>query len=154
MEGSFISSVCSIDKLSFPPFFRSSASWFSSQYLPLFCQIIKHCVLLLPILPNPFTLVICPSMESRKRQFHLKTWLIQLAFRCRVLFVCPLLSYTFKKVFISYFRLPYLFHSTVASHFEAHQILQLQFSKCPGPWAIQYNTLNITPNQFLVEFNV
>ena len=45
------SSICSIDKLS-SPFFRSSASSFSSQYLILFLNSSRSCVLLLP---TPFT---------------------------------------------------------------------------------------------------
>ena len=59
----------SCDKLSFP-YFRSSASSFSSQYLLLFLKSSRSCVLL--FLPISFTSVICPSMASSRRQFLLR----------------------------------------------------------------------------------
>ena len=49
--------------------FRSSASSFSSQYLLLFLKSSGSCV---PLLPTPFTSIICPSMASRRRQFLLR----------------------------------------------------------------------------------
>ena len=69
--------------------------------------------------------------------------------------LCPLISYTFKNRIISYLFWPfYLLHSLPPLHFEALEILTLQFSVCPGIWAIQCKAPNITPNQFLTEFNV
>ena len=64
----------------------------------------------------------------------------------------PDLSYTFKNFFITYFLWPfYLLHSPPAPHFEALQILPLQFFYflfifCSGFWATQFNAPNITPN--------
>ena len=64
--------------------FRSSASFFSSQYLLLFLKSSRSSVLLLP---TPFTSVICPSMAPWRRQFLLKIWSIQLAILRRILLV-------------------------------------------------------------------
>ena len=85
----YISSLCSIGKLSFPSF-RSLASSFSSQYLLLFLNSSRSCVLL----PTPFTSVICPSMASRRRQFLLRIWPNQLAFLRWILFIGVLFSPT------------------------------------------------------------
>jgi hypothetical protein len=63
--------------------FRSSAFFFSSQYLLLFLKSCRSCVLLIP---TPFISVICPSIVSWRRQFLLKIWPIQLAFLRRILF--------------------------------------------------------------------
>ena len=77
---SSISSLCSIDKLSFPSF---SISSFSSRHFLLFVKSSRSCIFLLP---THFTYVICPSMASRKRQFLLRIWPIQLDFLRRILF--------------------------------------------------------------------
>ena len=69
--------------------FRSSASSFSSQYLLLFLRSSRSCVL---VLPTPFTSVLCPSMASRRRQFLLTIWPIQLAFLLTILFIIILFS--------------------------------------------------------------
>ena len=75
----FISSLCSIDKLSFPPF-RSSASSFSSQCLLLFLKASWSCVFFLTL----FTFVICTSMASWKTQFLPRIWPTQLSFLRRI----------------------------------------------------------------------
>ena len=82
-----ISSLCSVDKLSFH-LFRSSASSFNFQYLLLFLKSSRGCVLLL-VLPTPFTFVICPSW---RRQFLLRIRPIQLVFLHTILFRSVLFS--------------------------------------------------------------
>ena len=85
-------------------FFRSSSSPFSSQCLILFIKSSRSCILLL-LLPISFCSVICLSMSSWRRRLLLKIWPIKLALVPRILFVCPLFSYMFKNVFITYFFL-------------------------------------------------
>ena len=67
----------------------SSASAFSSQYFLLFLKSSRSCILLPATL---FTSVICPSMVSRRRQFRLRIWSIQLAILRRILFRNALFS--------------------------------------------------------------
>ena len=86
--------------------FLSSASSFSSQYL-LFLKSSRSCVVL--PLHIPFPSVNCPSIASWRRQFLLKTLPTQLSFLHRILFICPLLFYTFKKLFISYLSGHFIF---------------------------------------------
>ena len=58
-------------------------------------------------------------------------------------------------LFISYFLWPfYLFHSPSASDIEALQNTSTPIFLVSSLWAIQCNAPNITPNQFLPEFNV
>ena len=72
----YISSLCSIDKL-------SSASSFNPHHLLLLLKSSRSCVL---SHPTPFTSSTCPSMTSWRRQFLLRIWLIQLTFQHRILF--------------------------------------------------------------------
>ena len=71
----YLSSLCSINKLSFPSI-RCSASSFSSEYLLLFLKASRSCV----PLPIPFNFVICRSIESRRRLFILGILPMQLAY--------------------------------------------------------------------------
>ena len=77
------------DWLSFPTFLSLAPS-LSSQYLRLFLKSSRSCVL--HLLSTPFTSVICPSMASRRRQFLLNIWPIQLAVLCKILFRSALFS--------------------------------------------------------------
>ena len=112
----WISFLCSIDKLWFPYFFY--------LYFPLLAPITFFCFsnhqravfsfLLL------FTSVISPSVVSWKRQILLKLWPIQLAFVCRILFrnvvFSPIHSRTCSLVNFSDYLFFFL-HSPPAPHF-------------------------------------
>ena len=89
--------------------FRTSASFFSSKYL-LFLKSSRSCVLLLP---TPFTFVICLPIASRRTQFLLRKWPIQLGFLSRILYRrFPLLSYSLRTcslvTFSEHFTFPVL----------------------------------------------
>ena len=75
----YIFSLFSCDKLSFPSFFISS---FSPQNL-LFLKLSRSCVFLFP---TPFTSIICSTMVSWQRQILLRICPIQSAFLCRIWF--------------------------------------------------------------------
>ena len=106
--------------------------WFASIYFdlqlpPLAPNVLflksSRCVFLL--LPTPFTSVICISLASRRKQFLLRIWPIQLAFLLSILFrsvlFSPIRSRTCSLVrpaFSDQFRF-YLLHSPPAPHFKA-----------------------------------
>ena len=116
-----ISSLCSIDKLSF-----TSVSIFTFLLL-LFLKSSKSCFLL----PTPFTIVICPSITNEISSQNITN---PIGFSTQdTIQKCPLLSYTLKNFFISYYVLRFcVLHSPPAPHFEAFQVLPFQFSQCRG----------------------
>ena len=106
---------------------RSSAFSFSSQYLLLFLKSSISCFLL----PTPFTIVICPSITNEISSQNITN---PIGFSTQdTIQKCPLLSYTLKNFFISYYVLRFcVLHSPPAPHFEAFQVLPFQFSQCRG----------------------
>ena len=76
-----------------------------------------------------FTTVICPQWHREDGNLFLGYVQPNWFFYAGFVYKCPLLSYTFKNLFISYFLSPCcLLHSPPASHFEALKVLPLQ---CP-----------------------
>jgi hypothetical protein len=129
-------------------FFLSSVSSFSSQY-PLL-KPSRSCILS----TNFFHFPRVSFNAITKKVIFFRTYLIQLAFQRRILFMCPLLSYTFKN-FFSYFLWPfYLLHSPLAQHFEVSKYLGPYFLLVSRSLNHIKNAPYITPNQFLPEFNI
>ena len=139
-----ISFLYSIYKLSFL-FFPSSAPSSSSQYLLLFLESPRSCVVLLP---TPFTSTICPSMTSCRRHFLLRIWSIQLAFlRKSVLFYrIRSTNYSFV-VFSDHFIFTVLLHHHISkdSKYFRSNVLNVQVSE---PYKAMLKTLQLT-NFFL-----
>ena len=116
----FISSLCTIDKLSFP-----SVSIFNfllwlpisssvSQIIKELCSSSSYSFYFRHLLFNGIMKEAISSQNMNN----------QLAFLRGIIFKCPLLSYNVKNLFISYFLSPfYLLHSPPAPHSEALQIL-------------------------------
>ena len=123
---------------------RSSASSIISLYLLMFLKSSRSCVL---FLPTHFTSVICPSMAPWIRQFLRSKCPIHFAFLSRILYVQELIHWFLPRTIL---YSPF----SSSSIFGSFPNNSAQFSYCPGLWAIQCNTPNLTSNKFLPEFTV